>query len=84
MYLKKRKTPKDENYTVMISARNKIKQLVREVAGLSPYEKHIEALLKVGRDKKALKLAKKRLGNIKRAKKKREILNHFLRTKKSF
>ena len=38
-----------------------VRELVREVAGLSPYEKRICELLKVGKDKRALKVAKKKV-----------------------
>ncbi|KAL5664510.1 hypothetical protein ACJX0J_024618, partial [Zea mays] len=49
--------------------------LIREVVGFAPYdyEKRITELLKVGKDKSVLKLAKGlKLGAHKRAKKKRE------------
>lgn len=38
-----------------------VRSIVREVAGLAPYEKRITELLKVGKDKRALKLAKKKV-----------------------
>jgi hypothetical protein len=38
-----------------------VRDIVREVAGLAPYEKRIVELLKVGRDKRALKVAKKKV-----------------------
>ena len=56
-----------------------VKSVVREVAGLAPYEKRITELLKVGKDKRALKLAKRKLGTHKRAKKKREEMSSVLR-----
>lgn len=38
-----------------------VRELIREVVGLAPYEKRLTELLKVGRDKRALKLAKKKV-----------------------
>lgn len=38
-----------------------VRELVREVTGLAPYEKRICELLKVGKDKRALKVAKKKV-----------------------
>ncbi|KAL2497909.1 60S ribosomal protein L36-1 [Abeliophyllum distichum] len=48
------------------------KEPYRKVAGFAPYEKRITKLLKVGKDKHAFKVAKRKLGTHKRAKKKRE------------
>lgn len=53
--------------------------MIREVAGFAPYEKRITELLKVGKDKRALKLAKRKLGTHKRAKKKREEMANVVR-----
>ena len=39
-----------------------VREIVREVAGLAPYEKRVSELLKVGKDKRALKLCKKKVG----------------------
>jgi hypothetical protein len=40
-----------------------VREIVREVAGLAPYEKRVTELLKVGKDKRALKLCKKKVGS---------------------
>ncbi|XP_074577893.1 large ribosomal subunit protein eL36y-like [Curcuma longa] len=56
-----------------------VRNLIREVAGFAPYDKRITELLKVGKDKRALKVAKRKLGTHKRAKKKREEMANVLR-----
>ncbi len=38
-----------------------VRELIREVAGLAPYEKRIIELLKIGKDKRALKVAKRKV-----------------------
>eukprot|EP01112_Ceratiomyxa_fruticulosa_P023659 TRINITY_DN914_c0_g1_i5.p1 TRINITY_DN914_c0_g1~~TRINITY_DN914_c0_g1_i5.p1 ORF type:complete len:175 (+),score=31.63 TRINITY_DN914_c0_g1_i5:101-625(+) len=63
-----------------VSKRGKfVKELIREVAGFAPYERRVMELLKNGLDKRALKLAKKRVGSHQRAKVKREELSTVLR-----
>ncbi|XP_038888040.1 60S ribosomal protein L36-3-like [Benincasa hispida] len=52
-----------------------VRNLIWEVAGFAPYEKRITELLKVGKDKRTLKVAKRKLGTHKRAKKKREEMS---------
>jgi len=69
------KTRKNEN----ISLKQKIKSLVQDLNGISPYERNIINYLKIGKEKKAIKFAKKRLGNIRRAKIKIEYLNNLTR-----
>eukprot|EP01018_Ginkgo_biloba_P017300 Gb_03118 [translate_table: standard] len=62
---------------------NFVRKLIREVAGFAPYEKRITELLKVGKDKRALKVAKRKLGTHKRAKKKGEEMSNVLRKMRS-
>lgn len=56
-----------------LSTKNKlIRGVIRDVAGFAPYEKRCVELLKVGKDKRALKFCKKKLGTHSRGKRKRE------------
>ncbi|KAI0242418.1 ribosomal protein L36 [Massospora cicadina] len=55
-----------------------VRELTREVAGFAPYERRIMELLKNSKDKRARKLAKKRLGTLLRAKKKVEELSNII------
>ena len=52
---------------------------MKEVAGLAPYEKRIAELLRIGKDKRALKYAKQKLGTHVRGKRKREEIAEILR-----
>eukprot|EP01061_Rhynchopus_euleeides_P001064 TRINITY_DN1074_c0_g1_i1.p1 TRINITY_DN1074_c0_g1~~TRINITY_DN1074_c0_g1_i1.p1 ORF type:complete len:120 (+),score=60.66 TRINITY_DN1074_c0_g1_i1:58-417(+) len=56
-----------------------VREVILETAGLSPYEKRITELLKVQREKRALRFAKRRLGSFQRGKKKREIVQNLMR-----
>ncbi|CAF4956183.1 60S ribosomal protein L36 [Pieris napi] len=55
-----------------------VRDLVREVVGHAPYEKRVMELLKVSKDKRALKFLKRRLGTHIRAKRKREEMSNVL------
>lgn len=55
-----------------------VRDLVREVCGHAPYERRVMELLKVSKDKRALKFLKRRLGTHIRAKRKREELSNIL------
>uniref|UniRef100_A0A0N5AM06 60S ribosomal protein L36 n=1 Tax=Syphacia muris TaxID=451379 RepID=A0A0N5AM06_9BILA len=62
-----------------ITKRNKlVRELVREIVGFSPYERRAMELLRISRDKKALKFLKRRIGAHKRALRKREELQAVL------
>ncbi|CAB3378189.1 large ribosomal subunit protein eL36 [Cloeon dipterum] len=54
------------------------RELIREVGGHAPYEKRAMELLKVSKDKRALKFLKRRLGTHTRGKRKREELSNIL------
>ncbi|KWU43509.1 60S ribosomal protein l36 [Rhodotorula sp. JG-1b] len=47
-----------------------VKSIVREVVGFAPYERRVMELIRNSKDKKARKLTKKRLGTLRRAKRK--------------
>ncbi|KAJ3296410.1 60S ribosomal protein L36 [Borealophlyctis nickersoniae] len=55
-----------------------VRDLVREVVGFAPYERRVLELLKNSKDKRARRLAKKRLGTFVRAKKKVEELSNVI------
>lgn len=55
-----------------------VRDLVREITGFAPYERRIQELLRISKDKRALKFCKKRLGSHIRAKKKREEMQDVL------
>ncbi|RYP27756.1 hypothetical protein DL767_007531 [Monosporascus sp. MG133] len=55
-----------------------VRDIVKEVAGLAPYERRVIELLRNSRDKRARKLAKKRLGTFGRAKAKVDELQRII------
>ncbi|GAB6026621.1 60S ribosomal protein L36 [Chamberlinius hualienensis] len=55
-----------------------IRDIVREVTGFAPYERRAMELLKVSKDKRALKFIKKRLGTHVRGKRKRDELSNVI------
>merc|ERR1712048_23029 len=56
-----------------------VRSVVREVMGFAPYEKRCLELLKVGKEKRVLRVLRKRIGSLTRAKAKREELAGILR-----
>ena len=59
-----------------------VKSIISDLVGLSPLEKRVQEMLRVGKEKRALKLCNKRLGNIKAAKKKRSKMEDAIRNQK--
>lgn len=55
-----------------------VKKVIKDTVGYAPYERRIMDLLKLGNAKRALKLAKARLGTHKRAKKKKDEMEKVL------
>jgi large subunit ribosomal protein L36e len=77
------KRPRAVHRNVKLSAPHKrqraVKAIIADVVGLSPLDKRLVEMLRVGKEKRALKLANKRLGNIKTAKKRRARAEDFIR-----
>ncbi|KAH0518199.1 60S ribosomal protein L36 [Microtus ochrogaster] len=59
-----------------------VRDMIREVCGFAPYERRATELLKVSKDKRALRFVKKWVGMHKRAKRKREELSNVLAAKR--
>ncbi|KAA8917692.1 hypothetical protein TRICI_000131 [Trichomonascus ciferrii] len=55
-----------------------VRSLVREVTGLAPYEKRIIELIRNSQEKRARKLAKKKLGSFQRGKAKCEDMTRVI------
>jgi len=55
-----------------------VRDIVHEVCGLAPYEKRTIELLRISKDKKALKYLKRRIGGHGRAKRKRDEMQAVL------
>ncbi|CCF58698.1 hypothetical protein KAFR_0F01020 [Kazachstania africana CBS 2517] len=55
-----------------------VRSLVKEIAGLAPYERRLVDLIRNSGEKRARKVAKKRLGSFKRAKAKVEEMNNVI------
>eukprot|EP00899_Mesostigma_viride_P029395 jgi/Mesvir1/9640/Mv12136-RA.1 len=77
---KREKAPRPSDRKGKLGKRVKfVRELIREVVGFAPYERRISELLKIGKDKRALKLAKRKLGTHNRAKRARESMAAVLR-----
>merc|ERR1712038_2208667 len=59
-----------------------IRDIVREVSGFAPYERRAIELLRISKDKRALKFVKKRLGSHVRGKKKREEMSAVIQAQR--
>ena len=62
-----------------------VREVIREVAGYTPLEKKMRELIKAGvaaKEKKAVKLARRRLGTHRRATKKRDELVNLINIEK--
>lgn len=74
----KRKRKRNRRIAKNGTKRKLIQEVIKETVGYSPYEKRIMDLIRLGKQKRALKLAKQRLGTHQRAKKKRAELEAVL------
>uniref|UniRef100_A0A5S6QGU8 60S ribosomal protein L36 n=1 Tax=Trichuris muris TaxID=70415 RepID=A0A5S6QGU8_TRIMR len=75
--LPKRKKP--SNHKGKLNKRVKfVRDVVREVCGFAPYEKRAMELLRISRDKKALRYLKRRIGGHRRSKRKRDEMQGVL------
>jgi len=64
----------------------RVRQIIREITGLSPFERRAVEYLKAGGDKdgkKALRLCRKRLGTMRRGKKRIEYLENYIKDKRA-
>ena len=62
-----------------------VREVIREVVGLAPYERKMIELIRTGvaiKEKKAVKLARRRLGTQRRAQNKRDEINEIIRSQK--
>ncbi|CCW69398.1 unnamed protein product [Phytomonas sp. Hart1] len=56
-----------------------VKAIISDVVGLNPMERRVQELLRMGKEKRALKFCKKRLGSFSAAKKRRAKMEEALR-----
>ncbi|PAV56954.1 hypothetical protein WR25_04072 [Diploscapter pachys] len=71
--------PKQSRHKGKGSKKTKVvRELVREVTGFAPYERRVLEMLRISKDKRALKFLKKRVGTHIRAKRKREEMQSVI------
>lgn len=71
--------PKPSAQKGRITKHNKfVRDIVKEINGFAPYEKRCMELLRISKDKRALKFLKRRLGTHLRAKRKRDELSNVI------
>merc|ERR1711991_1288124 len=76
----KARAPKPSNSRGKATKNNTfVRSIVREAVGFAPYEKRCIELLKVGREKRTLRFLRHKLGDLGRAKAKREELSEVIR-----
>ncbi|KAL7701014.1 60S Ribosomal protein L36 [Lotmaria passim] len=68
-----------DRYAVPHKRLRAVKAIITDLVGLSPFEKRVQEFLRVGKEKRALKFCKKRLGDFTAAKKKRSKMEEALR-----
>lgn len=62
-----------------------VREVIREVSGLAPYERKMIEMIRTGvasKEKKAVKLARRRLGTHKRSLHKRDEINEMIRAQR--
>ncbi len=62
-----------------------VREIIREVAGLAPYERKMMEMIRTGvasKEKKAVKIARRRLGTHTRAQRKRDEITDLIRAQK--
>ncbi|CCW63002.1 unnamed protein product [Phytomonas sp. EM1] len=74
-----RQPSSNDRYAVPHKKLRAVKAIVADLVGHSPLERRVQELLRVGKEKRALKLCKKRLGDFTSAKKKRSKMEEVLR-----
>ncbi|EFP09534.1 CRE-RPL-36 protein [Caenorhabditis remanei] len=75
---KKTKVRKMQLFKILTLILQIVRELVREITGFAPYERRVLEMLRISKDKRALKFLKRRIGTHRRAKAKREELQNVI------